>query len=424
MTTDPYSYIQYAHASPKSKRSIILKEDVLDMIDVSVPCFTTWMEFSNELVDYFEDKGSVRSFNGNASFTYLPIDIDDSNLETAHNSAKEIVIDLVENYEIDARALSIHFSGSKGFHIEIPSSLLNIQPLPQRQICNRVKEFVNQLGYRAHIDMAMYKSNMLFRYENTLNDKTDLFKIPLTVSELHQFSIEDITNMAVMPRYIESIDPDEWKENEYLSKVWMEAEASSIPIFKPTYSKESTGVNSGERNQRCFELASSFRNQRADIDEAKARILEWNKLNQPPEPNIQSLMDTVESAYSYPIQNVINPIYQHIESWDYFKALNDWQKGMINRLLGLLNTYECEFEGRMIYPNQFVYGRKSTVKRLGLENPRKSEDRLKKFIEKLDSDRIIDREVIYKEGRAQFTIISFIAFDFTHAFTHDIYNED
>ena len=157
------------------------------------------------------------------------------------------------------------------------------------------------------------------------------------------------------------------------------------------------------------------------IYDAEKVILEQNKKNNPPEPNTEELMRTVDSAYNgkYYKKFPINPVFQHIKEDVFWNELNDRRKVVYIRMLCDANVREHIFEGCRIKANQFVFGKIKTAERW-----RMKPETLRKDMDKFENDGIISRKVISKGGKNLFSIITILSFDVTHKYTHSIIEEN
>lgn len=102
------------------------------------------------------------------------------------------------------------FSGSKGFHVEVPFEAFGAIPNDKihlyykfiaRVIAERALGRPIQKGEKL-VDMGRYSIRQLWRLVNTVNLKTGLYKIPLYPKEVMELSIADITTLAKSPRTI------------------------------------------------------------------------------------------------------------------------------------------------------------------------------------------------------------------------------
>lgn len=119
-------------------------------------------------------------------------DFDSTDLEESRKEASELCRRLVETYDVPEEDISCYFSGSKGYHI-IVALQMEITPA-------QFKKAVMTIGGDLKIDPTVTHANCLIRLEHTVNQKSGLYKIPLSVNELVELPIEEIKELAKTPR--------------------------------------------------------------------------------------------------------------------------------------------------------------------------------------------------------------------------------
>ena len=401
MDISSYSWVQFQGNWRNSARSVV---KIIDLDSVWVPDSPeygiSWQFFTDDVQTYFNlHKNSCSGYSGNSFSPFLPIDID--NIET---DPADIINQL---YDWGVEDFNFYFSGSKGYHIEIPSSLLGVSPCDN--LPERYKYVASQLNIEA--DTSLYKRNQLYRLPNTLNSNSQLYKILLNPDDiLSGMTLGDIKELARDPqnesfqienmlRFVNKDKPA--GVNKYLSELWDQ----SITHFN-TKTPHVAGVKKGKRNSTAYDTALGLKTQGATLEEAKSTIIKMNEENDPPD-NINQLLATVESAFKGPYYKSfpINPVLQHLKE-DYWQNLNDYQKNVYVQMLCSLNVREATYQGRQIEPNQFVYGKMSTANRWNMDP-----ENLYKTMLKFEKDGIIHREIIKSGGKHLFTIITLLVFD-------------
>ena len=110
---------------------------------------------------------------------------------------RQLVKRLSKDYKIPNEYIYIFFSGSKGFHVNVPD--INIQEIENnaheavRNVCLKIAEGITTL------DTSVYDRARLWRMANTINSKSidgKRYKIPLTVDELFKLNVNQILEMA------------------------------------------------------------------------------------------------------------------------------------------------------------------------------------------------------------------------------------
>ncbi len=160
-------------------------------------------------------------------------DFDDSqDIENARRDAVETCARLIK-YGFTEDALRIFFSGNKGFNVEIVTD----QEFTRQEFVNMVFGIAGDLKT---FDTKINNESRVIRAPLTKHPKSELFKIPLSVSDLATASMEDISSWA--------IDPSQYDSKSLDEALWTVEVPKQITKMKNTeYKKVSTGVlESGE----------------------------------------------------------------------------------------------------------------------------------------------------------------------------------
>lgn len=219
---------------------------------------------------------------------------------------------LEEELHIDRDSIEIYFSGSKGFHVIVPFESLGIEPcsdLPEKYkaIANRVKK---ETIYKT-IDTSIYERKRLFRFPNSVNGKTGLYKTAMSFDYLRTANYEMICDYAAEPREVEFAKPRYKQETtkainrilliEKMREMKRRHPRTIIPaeeqdILPCVAQLLEEGIGQGGRNNTCVAIASSLAQSGMERDDAVDTVLSWNDLNSPPLPKSE-VVRTVHSAY-------------------------------------------------------------------------------------------------------------------------------
>lgn len=403
-----YKFIATAFNGIKSKRRVIgLQELVLP----SHPndCFSSWCRYDQDYYDHWDTNNfSVKGFQGDCYTDFIPIDIDNSDLNHSLKTCRIFLKDLEHNYEVPMEPLRISFSGLKGFHIGIPAQLIkNLKP--SADLPYRIKEMVRSFGYN-DIDLRIYKINQLLRLRNSINSKSGLFKIQLTYSEIMHFDISKIRSLAEKPRDLQiSLPVDEWDPVETLGYLWEE----SANRHKEAYNNNSNyfnfpGVEKGKRNETAFNISRQLFSKGHNIKIIKGYIVNtWNPLNTPPENDIRSLLRTVESAqeFMYYDSGYI-AITKHFRNDPYFNSLKNDPKVVYVHIISHLNEIEKIVWGKYsCKPNQLIFSYQSLAEKTNT-NPQV----VRTLIKKLKEWGRIDVETLSNNGKVECSRLTFYPF--------------
>lgn len=144
----------------------------------------------------------------------LVFDFDkEGDVDAARKDTIELYSRLMSNGVLP-EAIQLSFSGNKGFSVEVETDTYLTRPEFENIVSNLAKDLDT-------FDPSVKDQQRLFRIPITRNKKTGLYKIPLTVHQLHDLSIEDIKDGA---------SPDLFKENLAFFKDVM---TSWVPIILP-----------------------------------------------------------------------------------------------------------------------------------------------------------------------------------------------
>jgi hypothetical protein len=117
-------------------------------------------------------------------------------------AAQGLLARLIE-LDVAPELIDIFFSGSKGFHVAIPSSLAGARPGADFHLVT--KEFCRLIADQAgiSIDEKLYRALQPLRAPNSRHEKSGLFKIRLMAEELVTLPFEQMLDMARQPRAFE-----------------------------------------------------------------------------------------------------------------------------------------------------------------------------------------------------------------------------
>lgn len=146
--------------------------------------YTSLYEYNKSQYDTFLKKTSVAGFTGMKS-RYIAFDFDHhTQLELAIADAQELTKRL-KLYNFTEQDIQVYFSGSKGIHILLSTA----ESFNKTQIANIVRFLGKGLDT---LDSKIYDEQRIFRCPLSLNKKSGLYKVPLTVDSLFLLKPETI----------------------------------------------------------------------------------------------------------------------------------------------------------------------------------------------------------------------------------------
>jgi len=231
-----FKYFQFA--SPFSSSRLITTADNVDSYwDESRDMDTgrSWQFFDDSLLHYVKyNNDSPSGYQGKSDSPIIPIDIDNTstrNLIDVLNKLGDVLGDLEQ--------VSLYYSGKKGYHIEIPSSLFALNP--SDNLPERMKRMVSNFDIGA--DLSLYKQNQLYRMNNSLNVSGGHYKTQINIEKIIAgINLQEIQYLAKNPnsQSFELFEPPYVKERDWLVDLWEQTECPDN-----TKLKVSGGVNEG-----------------------------------------------------------------------------------------------------------------------------------------------------------------------------------
>lgn len=202
---DQFNFAEYVSGDIRNRGHIIDLTKTKVVNNSEKEAYLGMFQHSEELKFYVEKTGSVKGFRGEHVCRQILIDFDrtETSLEQVEEEVWKFCNHLIAKYDIPAEYLRISFSGSKGFHVSIPLKVFTENPKPRIDFYDLIKSIVKELtdGFK-YVDNGIYNPLRIIGIINTINRNTNLYRIPLTLSEL-KLSIDEIKTLAKQPRVIE-----------------------------------------------------------------------------------------------------------------------------------------------------------------------------------------------------------------------------
>ena len=241
--------------------------------------------------------GSIKHYNSYYSIDKILIDIDkgdDSDVQVL-SFARGVIFELNEA-GLANKNMQAYFSGS-GFHITIPNSAFNFKPDPALPLI--VKQSIANL--LPTVDLSIYSRTGIYRVAHTLNQKTNLFKIPLTSEEIQTLEINDIHELARNQRmdypYAELLGEGELEEyvvQKPSAVIKFNKVAEPTKVVPCVQSLLRAGAVKGQRHNVAMRIISHFKRNGIPSEYAKVALLHWNHQSM----DEGELIEIVERCYN------------------------------------------------------------------------------------------------------------------------------
>jgi len=293
-------YTEVALGSPSNRGKIVPVSDITKYIELAnnkqnQELYVSYYRFDNEIIKHKEKYNTLKGFDGKTYINQLTLDIDrgDSTDEEVLSKAREFVNDMCYGMDIPESHVIPWFSGS-GYHINIPD-VYKFEPsidLPRVVKNTLLKHFPEADN--------IYDKTRLIRSPYTINKKTNLIKIPLTMDELFNYSAKEIHQLAQpknsLPELIRDVNvvPIEVK-TRLLQPIVNNIKPSKRVVSRSTELSDDqitpnqiapcvqqmyrNGPTSGNRRNTLLRIISYYRRNGIPFSAAIAMAKDWSKMS-------------------------------------------------------------------------------------------------------------------------------------------------
>lgn len=276
----------------------------------------------------------IRQYNNtdvySSIYSYQPnIDVEESNLKAPlyldfddndiTNNYKEIRREVYQTISFFQREfgipndlIKIYFSGNKGFHLLIPFKIFNIKE--DNNLNYKYKKLINLIIKEYNLirlDSKIYDKKRLFRIPYSINSKSGLKKIQITLNYLMSHNFNDLINLSKLGG-MDILNNEPYpieRANRYFNYLFTPVKTkqfnkhfkynhdnkSPLDLFPCISAMLDTSAEEGKRNNTAITLCSCLFQSHIEYEEIIDIMLEWNKNNNPPLDE-RELLNTIDSA--------------------------------------------------------------------------------------------------------------------------------
>ena len=227
-------YIEFVDGNVGNRGTLIKKES-LRIKKRSHESFISSFDFDEDIVDHVNKTKSVSFFKGAASSRYLwyDIDVDGSHYDMIE-AARDFVMSININYNVDIDNLIIYFTGGRGFHIGIPMTLFGVDRFKSKDINNVFKILslkIFSISYnfdgesvsiiddkKPKFDLSIYKKVGIFRLPMSRHKSTGMYKVILSSECILNRDVDNLIKRSHSCTN-DHVDRPTTKENKKLSKL-------------------------------------------------------------------------------------------------------------------------------------------------------------------------------------------------------------
>ena len=344
-------YIEIAQGSPRNRGSLILKKDLPRYINPEDPLFRSIYLYDKEAYEYAQNNGGLKNYFGKRAIDNVILDIDKGGSSNEHTRQKAIAMVVrLEEFDVSHKSLQCYFSGS-GYHISIPNNCFNFTISDNTHYV--VKNTITKIFPEA--DSSIFMRTGIYRVAHTINKKTNLYKIPISITELFDLDV-DILELAKKSRlgypYQERIGDGELEKFVVTEAPRIEqtrSVAEPLDVVPCVQRMLKVGPQEGNRNQTLMRIASHCARHGIPSEFAKAMILHWNNNSLDPNEVIEKVEYTYNRGYRYGCQDSI--MHEHCQTRCIYFKRKDYLidvKNAEDLQADLASRLTTDFSGRTI----------------------------------------------------------------------------
>ena len=336
------NYVEIAKGTPFN-RGIIIPVSKLPNYIGEEPLYRSVYLYDESAVEYVNNKGSLKNFFGVRYIDKIPVDIDkqDRTDERTLDILRGTIIEL-EDADITEESFQCYFSGS-GYHLILSGDLFKFKP--GNDLPFIVKQTMKKLI--PDIDASIYMRTGIYRLQHTPNQKTDLYKIPITRNEVMNKDPEEIFKLAKTARLdynyhvltgdgeFEDKIVDEVPDVQVFNKI-----SEPTKIIPCVQSMLNQGAREGSRHITAMRIISHFKRHGIPSHYAKVMMLHWNNKSMPEQQVMEMVENVYNRNYKYGCQDTVMVDHCktqciHFQRKDYLvdiKSALDMQEELAERL--------------------------------------------------------------------------------------------
>ena len=292
-------YLEIVMGGPYNRGSLISKKELSEWISNAVSqeedLYRSMYLYTKDVVGK-----KIKGYIGPRAIDNIVLDVDkgDDSHELTLENARHVADKLLEQ----RIPFVPHFSGT-GYHFHLPKRVFDAETSPDLPFILRttIKQAFPE------VDSSIFMRTGIYRVTHTINKKSGLYKIPLTVEELMDEDVSYIHTLAKEPRLDFKVEFDKHSKGtlkKYVSKNVPKIEtltkyAEPVNIVTCVQRMINKGPEKGSRHKTILRIASHFARNGIPSEIAKESLLHWNNNKLDSEEVIRVTEQTYKGGYRY-----------------------------------------------------------------------------------------------------------------------------
>lgn len=296
-------YIEYALGDVKNRNKIVHLNDFPNIVQIArkteQPLFMSHFRFGIDLMEHWEARKTVSGFPGKIDIPYIILDIDkgEKDDKQVYLTAQAFLMKLQDENIADID-INCYYSGT-GYHFVVPNMWkFETHTEVQATIAKHYPE----------CDNGIYTKTALIRVGNTINRKTNRWKIPLLNSELYNLDHNAIIELSQNIRTNITFPAFECGTDLSSQKIHSKPLSNTPQIVKEdgmtnmiTCAQKmfNTVPVKGQRHHMMFRMVSAFKRSGLPENAVLALMIKWIDGGMPVGEVTKSVADIYRNTYLY-----------------------------------------------------------------------------------------------------------------------------
>ena len=116
-------YLEIAQGTPAARGVLIDRRDLAKYVNTKVPLYRSVYTYTEDVIQFKEQTGSIKSYFGERAIDHVPIDIDKGGNSDGHTlDLTRAVLMQLKDMDVEDSSFQVYFSGT-GYHINISNEV-------------------------------------------------------------------------------------------------------------------------------------------------------------------------------------------------------------------------------------------------------------------------------------------------------------
>jgi hypothetical protein len=177
------------------RKATVLYAAAAPSVQPELPAFLSAFAYPTAFKQHVDATGSTAGYSGPVAVPSLNFDVDRDDLDVALRDTRRLSQFLADRY---AAGPVVHYSGSKGFHLSIPTAGF-IEPAPDNHLIAKALacRLAGEVGIE--VDEGVFDRVRLWRAPNSRHRRTGRHKVRIDADDLLFLNADQVRRLALEP---------------------------------------------------------------------------------------------------------------------------------------------------------------------------------------------------------------------------------